>query len=305
MLIKDTYKNITRTDWQIAFAENTLKDIVDGAPLRLQVMKHGYKDRWFADPFVLDVTDTEILLLVECVTDDTKRGRIALMTVEKESYRLKDMHYVLDLPTHLSFPVIVRKNNRIYVYPENGESGVLNIYEYDSRKKTLIFKETIMDMALGDAIIREESGKTFLFATEEPDMNGSILSIYQKKDDKSWNLYQKVKFDDNIARMAGDFFKVDDKTYRPAQESNESYGHSLVIQEVLSPDKSEDEKWHFIEKCRITSPLKRYPLCLHTLNTYNGVVVMDVKGYRYSVIGKILQELKSLLLGRKTLEHKI
>ncbi len=301
--IRQFYKKTTCTDWQIAFADNTLEDIVDGSPLKLHVMEHDYKDRWFADPFILDVTDTEILLLVECVTDDTRRGRIALLNVDKESYKLKNMFYVLDLPTHLSFPVIVRHNGHVYVYPESGESGSLDIYEFDSSKKSLVFQETIMDKALGDAIISDEFGDLYMFATENPDMNGRCLSIYRRNADKSWTLDEKVLFDDYVARMAGEFFKVGNKIYRPAQECNESYGHGLVIQEVISPRESEDMKWHFREVCRMTSSLKRYPLCLHTLNAYKNVVVMDVKGYRYKTTGKFLQSIKSLLLGHHPLEH--
>ncbi len=298
------YKKITCTDWQIAFAENTLEDIVQGASLKLHVMKHNYKDRWFADPFVLDVTDSEILLLAECVTDDTKRGRIVLLTVDRKAYALKKMQYVLDLPTHLSFPVIVRKKDHIYVYPENGEAGTLDLYEFDIENKAFIHKETIMRRALGDAIITEEFGDSLLFATEDPDMNGRSLSIYKRKE-QSWILDQKVLFEDNVARMAGDFFRVGSKIYRPAQECNESYGHGLVIQQVTPPLESDDKMWHFKEIRRMVSPLKRYPLCLHTLNSYKDVIVMDVKGYRYAFWGWGLQRLKSLLMGRHPLEHKV
>ncbi len=304
MFLKNIYKSLTKTDWQIVFAGNSLEDIVRGNPLDLHVMVHDYKDRWFADPFILDVTNTEILLLAECVTDDTRRGRIALLNVNRASYRLKDMHYVLDLPTHLSFPVIVRHNGHVYVYPESGESGSLDLYEFDFNKKTLIFQETIMDKALGDAIISDEFGNIYMFATEEPDMNGRCLSIYRKNNDKSWILDEKVLFDDYVARMAGEFFKVGNKIYRPAQECNESYGHGLVIQEVTSPRESDDNNWHFDEVRRMVSPLRRYPLCLHTLNSYKNVVVMDVKGYRHYVLGDFLSQLRTLLICKDYLVHK-
>ena len=267
-----------------------------GEPLRLKVMKHPYKDRWFADPFILDVTDQEIILLVECVTDDTKRGRIAIMHIDKSTYTLKDMKYILDLPTHLSFPVIVRKNNRVYVYPENGESGKLNLYELDLKKGELVFVEQIMDKALGDAIITTLFGEKMMFATEEPDMNGRELVIYRTSNNTQWVLDEKVAFADNVARNAGDFFRIGENIYRPAQECNEDYGHGLVIQQVTSSTSSNGNKWIFKEIRRMVSPLKRYPMCLHTLNYYNGVVVMDVKGFRYGVVGSLLFRIKKLIL---------
>ena len=38
---------------------------------------------------------------------------------------------ILERSGHLSFPIIYRKDDKIYVYPENSEDGVLNIYEYN------------------------------------------------------------------------------------------------------------------------------------------------------------------------------
>ncbi len=303
MLFKNIYKNLTKTDWQITFAENSPESLISGLPLKLHVMKHNYRDRWFADPFILDIYDSEILLLAECVTDDIQRGRIVLLSVDKKDYSLKEMQYVLDLPTHLSFPIIVRKNGHIYVYPENGEAGTLDLYEFDLKNKSFIFKETIIKRTFGDAVITDVFGGRFLFATEEPDMNGSSLFIY-RKNGQFWSLDQEVLFEDNVARMAGDFFSVGGKIYRPAQECNDSYGHGLVIHEVLPPEKTDDRRWHFAEICRFISPLKRYPLCLHTFNSYKDVSVMDVKGYRYALIGKWLCRLKSSLVGQTHLEHK-
>ncbi len=297
------YKRFTYTDWQIVFADNKLEEIVNGSQLQLHVMRHSYKDRWFADPFILDITNDEIRLLVECVTDDTRKGRIALLNVDRKTYSLKDMQFILDLPTHLSFPFIMRKNGRIYVYPENGDSGKLNKYEFDLENKVFVFQNTIISKALGDAIITEAFGCPLLFATEQPDMNGCNLSIYKKNNNNSWVIDQYVCFDEHVARMAGDFFKIGDKIYRPAQECNESYGHGLVIQQVTPPSESNNMKWQFKEICRMTSPLNRYPLCLHTLNSFKDIIVMDVKGYRYYKIGTFLNKFKSRFFGKYRLEH--
>ena len=51
--------------YEIGFLDNTVDDIINGRPLNMKLMKHNFKDRWFADPFILEVTENTIELLVE------------------------------------------------------------------------------------------------------------------------------------------------------------------------------------------------------------------------------------------------
>lgn len=290
-LIK-AYKKLTYTDWRIAFAENSLESIVNGEDIKLHVMTSDFDDRWFADPFILDVTDSEIIVLAEVVSDDTRRGRIAKLIVDRKTYHLKEMKYILDLKTHLSFPVIVREGNKILVYPENGESGALKLYEMDAKTDLLINPQIIMPQFFADAIITDIFGDRYMFVTDKPDVNGSELYIYKfDVANGTFVLDDKVTFNDKIARMAGEFFKIGDKIYRPAQECNEDYGHGMVIQEVSHVV----DKWEFKEVRRMTSPLKRWNMCFHTLNSYKGVVVTDVKGFRHYHAGRLLKGIKDLL----------
>ncbi len=53
------------TKYNIGFVDGNLESIIEGEPIKVNWMKHSYKDRWFADPFILDVTDNEIIVLVE------------------------------------------------------------------------------------------------------------------------------------------------------------------------------------------------------------------------------------------------
>ena len=49
-----------KEEYNIGFVDNTYEDIISGKPLSVKWMAHSYKDSWFADPFILDVTDTQI-----------------------------------------------------------------------------------------------------------------------------------------------------------------------------------------------------------------------------------------------------
>lgn len=279
--------------WELGFLENTLEDIVSGAPLRYKKVFLPFSDRWFADPFILKVTTCEILLLCEEFCNEINRGRIAKVVIDRDTYKLKSWKIILELPTHLSFPVITRINGRILIYPENSASGLLNLYEFNSETDSVSLIKSIVQVPFTDAIITSFSNEIFLFATTKDNPNGKELTICKKKDGQ-FSIIQKVIFPENIARMAGNFFQVNGKVYRPAQECNHSYGHSIDIQSV---EYSQGD-FCFRSVRRIASPSKRMSLGFHTLNEYNGIIVVDTKGHKHPKIVKILTVLKSTFLKR-------
>lgn len=57
---------ICNQNWNIGFCDLTPDAFISSGKLgRVAWMKNPYKDRWFADPFLLDVTDDSITIFVE------------------------------------------------------------------------------------------------------------------------------------------------------------------------------------------------------------------------------------------------
>lgn len=282
---------MTRRRWTIGFVRNTLQDIVEGKELKVDWMKHNYKDRWFADPFVLDADERYIYLLAEEYYMPINRAYIAKLTISRETKELVDTKPILKLRTHLSYPAIIRKGETVYVYPESGQSGRLLLYKYDKTSDNLTEGEELLHENVGDATITELFGEEMLFCTTPPLYNDEILHVYKKTQEGTFTDSEQIVFSDKVARMAGDFFSLNGKTYRPAQDCNKSYGNGLVIQEV----NHYDGKWVFKEIHRYYSPNKKYPLGIHTLNQYKGVIVVDAVGYWHPMAGKILSGLKHII----------
>ncbi len=130
-LLYKLYWRLTVNEWQIGFPQTTRENIATGSNYKIALLKGVPNDRWFADPFVLDVTPTHIILLVEEFVKATAKGRIARLTVSRNDYTLERNDTLLDLDTHLSFPTIVRQGDAVYVIPENSAGGKLNAYLYD------------------------------------------------------------------------------------------------------------------------------------------------------------------------------
>lgn len=289
MRIKAFILKLLSVKWTIGFIENDLNSILSGKPLNIHWIKHSYSDRWFADPFILDVTETEIILLCEEYYYPIKRGRIAKLVIDKKTYELKESQVVLEQETHLSFPAILRKGNDVYIYPENSKNGTLAFYKYDVGYNQCIKCKNWIEEPLTDAIVTEMFGEKMIFSTKLPNHNKNILDIYHWEKDKCVKL-ASVKFSNNIARNAGDFFIVNEEVYRPAQDCNKVYGGAVILQKVMKIS-----EFNFVDICRIESNNSKYNIGCHTFNHYRGYTVIDAKGYKFPLIANILMFIINIL----------
>ena len=151
-------EEIKATKYNIGFVNEPLKSVLDGSSFHINWLKHSYKDRWFADPFILDVNDEEIIVLVEEWYDPIQRGHISRLTVDRKTYELKSTNVVLDDGTHLSFPAIERKGRDVYIHPENSVIGKLENYKYNEKedrfeKVGLLCNQPLTDSAKLDSFV--------------------------------------------------------------------------------------------------------------------------------------------------------
>lgn len=211
----ELYRSIMQGVWNIGFVENTLDGVIDGEPLKIRWMEHECRDRWFADPFILDVTDDKIYVLVEEYYYPHKRGRLAMLTVDKASNKLLKVDTILELDSHLSFPAIIRRVGKILVYPENFKGGGLKLYDLDLEKPALVNARPISDALLTDAIYTELFSKKQIYSTEIPNPNGSTLGVYETDGAGKYVKVKEYHFPEKIARNAGDWFEYKGKKIPP------------------------------------------------------------------------------------------
>lgn len=291
MILKKIYKRCVIHKWEIGFVETPLSDVIGNADIKVRWIRHNYKDRWFADPFILDANDNEISLLVEEYLDFTGLGRISRLIIDRKTYCLKELIPVLELPTHLSFPAILRYKGEVYIYPENSQSGNLKLYRYNTESNECLLIDNIMPKPLTDAVIAEIYDENYILSTSLPDPNGDTLKVYCLNADTRSSDYN-VKFEENIARNGGAVFKHDGSYYRPAQEEKSGmYGIAISIQKIGLDC---DNHLTFEEVRRITSPDKSLDLGFHTFNVYKDLIVVDAKGFRHPRLGRFCYFLKHL-----------
>ena len=281
-------------NWNIGFCEQTPDELISMKQLKnTHWMKHSYTDRWFADPFIYNVSDEEIVVFVEECTIENPKGILCELHVDRKSYNLRERYVLLELDTHLSYPAIIEHEGKIYVYPENGASGKLNIYEYDGNSHCLINPKCILNEAVADSTILEHNGFYYLIATKSQNSQEEAF-LYRSNDlCGPYNIVSNdpVQIDRSCSRPAGNWFFALGQLYRPAQDCHERYGGGIHIMSI-------DSLQNFGEICSmgITPKSKEYDLGCHTINFNNKLCVIDGYGYLYPRFAHFYIKLRSLFL---------
>ena len=84
-------------------------------------------------------------------------------------------------------------------------------------------------------------------------------------------------------------------------ESEIEYGHAVVLQEVSVEQGSAPASANafprllFKDVRTLLSPDSEYERGLHTFNVYKDTIVIDVKGYRYPVFGRLMRKIRNLM----------
>jgi hypothetical protein len=260
----------------IGFIENDIPYVINHPSEQWNIswLKHPYKDRFFADPFILQSNNETIEVLVEEFFYNSWKGVITLLIIDRKTYTLLERKCILDLPTHLSFPFIFRENGEVYIIPENAQSGKLTLYKYHADGMYLDFVKVILDVPAVDAVILKEDKAYYLFCTVKGSCTNSDLHAYYSDSLLgAFKPFKKnpVKSDLMSSRLAGDFLRYEGDIYRISQQCSPSYGCGLVFSKIneLSPDNFEETA------IRVAYPVSPYSRGLHTYNTYKGVTVID------------------------------
>jgi hypothetical protein len=274
-------------NWNIGFINADVKEALNSDSWDISWLNHDCRDRFFADPFILEANDKNIVILVEEFYYPDYKGRIAKLTVDRKNFSLTKNDTVLELETHLSFPAIFRHDNKIWLYPENSADGKLTLYQFDVMNNTVIPVSKLSADPLTDAVITEQFCKPYLFTTKLPDDSGSVLLIYKAEQwNGSFKLLQTVEFREKIARNAGNIFEFDGMILRPVQDCNKGYGKGLVFQII----NYENGEFSFSEYKRFYPNSKKYNCGLHTFNLSENQDIIAVDGYSLPLINRIMMK---------------
>lgn len=295
-----------RKAWNIGFldyaGEKTLRE-----PFKIAWLDwRGYDKGWFADPFILSAEDDKIEVLVEEMMLDKppekifqigrnrwatrRRGRISKLEITRTPdgrFLLDKVVPVIEDKYHYSFPAVYREGEKIFIHPENGESGKSPLFLYDAASSTAAPAGTLCDAPLADAILSDAfgAGTWLCFATrvDKPGADcGNELGVYRSTTGTFAGPYEAtpwktIRFPDDSARGAGCFLKLaDGRVLRVAQDCNRKYGAGVVFYEM----RFENGEFSVREVARHFADLSSiWHVGLHTFNTFGNLAVVDGYGY--------------------------
>lgn len=284
----DIKKLFTIDVWNVAVIESSIESIMHGDNFKIRYMKHNYRDRFFADPFLYRCDDLNYYILAEELKFYEKKGRIVLLTINRKTMRLVRKKMIIEEDYHLSYPFY--KDGLII--PESFHSGCL--YEYHFNGDCVVEKRLFSELPLIDATFLNYDGEDYIFGTMkgEGDEAYSVLRVFKKVNSKyTEQPFSPLKRDLVHSRCGGSFFEINGKLYRPVQNCESSYGTEIILMETNISENSLEEK----EIVRIdASRLKKYNKKMHTFNVYKNFIVVDCLQIRKTPLALIFKKMKKI-----------
>ncbi len=237
--IRNFYKHILMKNivWNIALYSNEnhfsfyncLKSPIKIFSSRqlIKTLKHVHTR---ADPFLF-VRNNELFLFFE-VMEINQPGHIEVIKT-KDLKDFENMGIVLKEKHHLSYPLVVKSRESIYMIPESASIGETYLYGFNEfpnglKKIRVLLKGTYFDTSI---ILHE--GIWYLFATSKKGLDLFYTDCIEHGEIIE-HPCSPITTDPKISRCAGQPIIVGGVLYRLAQDGSNKYGANLHALKILS-----------------------------------------------------------------------
>ncbi|MEP7265062.1 MAG: hypothetical protein ABI772_11220 [Bacteroidota bacterium] len=264
--------------WNIGITTLTPEQLLkQPSSIAVNWMKEEKGRSFNADPFIISDGDA-LRIFFEHFPVKSGKGILCNSSYNKNQFSAYTK--TLEKESHLSYPFIIEHEQKKYILPENADSGKVTLYEVDDAFRISDSKVLIDNMDAVDPTIVKWNNKWWMFCTRKQHKSSDLrLYIYHADElNGTWNAHQQnpVKCDVRNARPAGTFFIIDNKLYRPSQDSSKTYGGRIVINHVIElTTESFTEKYAAaVEPKQLTG---NYKYGVHTISFINGYMAVDGK----------------------------
>ena len=285
--------------WNVGFVNKSIDEVVLSreSVVHANWLKHHYRDRFFADPFILSFDENAIVVLVEDYPYYDKKGVISLLTIDRKDYSLISRKVILSKPYHMSYPFIQRNEDDSvrWIAPEASMSGNLYRYTMDSETNQLLNPEVLINEPLVDSSVVKYDGRYWLFCTKKGDSSNDRLYIYYSDTlEGKWMPHKSnpVVNDAAYARPAGSIVKIGDVLYRVIQNCKNHYGESIKISKIDVLTENEFKESYVKE---IKAQKDRFSHSFHTINGLGDICVVDGLCKEFAPFRRVWFELRNLI----------
>jgi len=255
-----------------------LLDEGEGATATYNIIPDDAK-RYFADPFVYQ-KDGQTYIFCEEYPYDTEKGVISVFTLGDDG-NLSEPRRVLERPYHLSYPHLIERDGEIWMIPEAGAGGNVELYRATCFPDKWELEKVLIEGVAGyDATLTEHDGKFWLFMTTScwQSTSWDNLELYSADSlQGEWTAHSEnpILVDGYVSRPGGEMISQEGALLRPAQNGGEMYGGGLAICRVDHLDERNFAQT-VVGNIRVTSPKTAYGV--HTINRVANIEVIDILG---------------------------
>lgn len=194
-----------------------------------------------ADPCLVEHRG-QVYCFFEDIDLATRRGRISCATVDS-SGGFRDVTPVLELPYHLSYPLVFEEAGEWFMVPESRKNGTVDLFraaEFPVRWEKV---RTLFEARGVDTTVLRHQGRYYFFVTvrEPPGASEQLLLFHA--DDLGGTLRfhssNPISVDARNCRSAGAIFMNEGRWIRPTQDSSVTYGYRIEFHEITSLTESE------------------------------------------------------------------
>ena len=237
---------------------------------------HG--SRFYADPFPFE-WDGLRCVFFEDYDRRTRKGTVASVIIDVAG-AVSEPRTVLELPVHLSYPLVFADEDAVYMLPEMSAARRVQLYRAARFPDRWVPDQVLLDDVVAhDATVIRHNGRWWLFATVSGDGGSSWdqLCLFHAPDlTGAWVAHagNPVLVDAGAARPGGAMWHEGDVLMRVAQDCRIGYGDALAICRV---DRLDESGFAQTVVARRESPCGLNATGMHTLNRSATLEVIDLR----------------------------
>jgi hypothetical protein len=193
---------------------------------------------YWADPCLVEF-DGQRWLFMEEFEKAFNRGRIVAGVVD-DANRLAGVRRVASAPYHLSFPQVFAHDGEMYMIPETGAAGNVQLWRAVSFPNNWVREAVILEIGCVDCTVVRHRERWWLLGSPSI-TRGSAAETYVWTSDhleRGWELSSVMPlcFSVRSARCAGRILSHSGDFIRPSQDCAGTYGRALAFSKLTWGD---------------------------------------------------------------------
>jgi hypothetical protein len=222
--------------WQIAIRRSETPLYLDPSidQLRRFEMIESPRGHFWADPFLFE-DDRRTWLIFEDYDYQARRGSLRCAELGDDG-KIGASQLVLERDYHMSYPVVIRDGDAVFLIPETQAAGGVDLYRARRFPSEWELVCRLLDFPAVDATPFRHGGQWWMFASPMIVVGHAPMTLLFSAPQLQgpWRQVPASPISSNVAdaRCGGAVIEAGARLIRPAQDCTSRYGGALLFQEI-------------------------------------------------------------------------